>query len=260
MTPEELQELCALYVLGALEPPAAGELETRLRTGDPDVVREIQALRAVVDVLPYALTPLAPDAAVRARLLARVSVQPAEVRRTSASTPAPGLLARFRTPLFWLPTAVAALLTLVFGGTIYNLRQHIGGLEARVQQLREVAAGHEHLLTLLTSPTVQIVTLTGTEYAPTAGARLLWDRQRGEWTVLAQNLPALPAGKAYQLWFLTAGGPMPSGTFQLDALRRGMIQATLPAGRSDIAGAAVSLEPEGGVPQPTGHIVLAATF
>jgi anti-sigma-K factor RskA len=174
--------------------------------------------------------------------------------------PAPGLLARFRTARFWLPAAVAALLLLGFGRTIYNLRQQMAGLEARVQQLRAVAVDHERLLTLLTSPTVQIVTLTGTAHAPMAGARLLWETRRGAWTVLAQNLPTLPAGKAYQLWFLTAGTPIPAGTFQLDALRRGSIQAALPVGRSDITGAAVSLEPAGGVPQPTGPIVLAATF
>lgn len=260
MTPEELQGLCALYVLGALEPQAAGELEARFGAGDPDVVREIQAFRAVVDVLPYTLTPLAPAPAVRAELMARAQPSPAAARPAPQTTLPPGHLRRWRTPLFWLPTAVAALLTLAFGWTVYNLRQHIAGLDARVQQLHEVAAGHDHLLALLTSPAVRIVSLAGTAQAPAASARLLWDTRRGEWTVLAQQLPTLPAGKVYQLWFLTAAGPIPSGTFRLDALQRGMIQAALPAGRSDITGAAVSFEPEGGVAQPTGHIVLAATF
>jgi len=261
MTPEELQELCALYVLGVLEPQAAADLEARLRAGDPDVVRAVGVFREVVELLPYALTPLSPNPAVRAQLMARIhTTLPEETQVPRTATASQGLLARFRTPLLWLPTAAAALLALMLGWSVYGLRRQVAGLEANLQQLRSVAGDHERLLALLTSPTVQIVTLTGTEHAPDAGARLLWDTQRGEWTVIAHNLPTLPSGKAYQLWLLTAGAPIPAGTFHLDPHRRGIIQTKLPPSRENIAGAAVSLEPEGGVPLPTGQIVLAAKF
>lgn len=275
MTPEELQELCALYVLGTLEPHAAADLEARLRAGDPDVMREVRVFRDVADLLPYGLTPLAPDPTVRAQLMARIhSPLPEATQVPRPITTSRGFLARFRTPLFWLPTAAAALLALILGRSVYDLRQQVAGLEGQLQQLHSTAAGmqahlqqlrgvagdHERLLALLTSPTVRIVTLTGTEHAPEAGARLLWDTQRGAWTVIAHNLPTLPAGKAYQLWLLTAGAPIPSGTFHLDLQRRGIIQTQLPPGQGNIAGAAVSLEPEGGVPQPTGQIVLATKF
>jgi anti-sigma-K factor RskA len=252
MTPEELQELCALYALGALEPHAAAELENRLRAGDAEVVRAIEAYRGVVDLLPYALPPRHPDPAVRAQLMARVRATRPEARGGS-------VLARFYAPRPWLPTAAAALLALALGWVVYDWRWQVTTLETQVRQLRQVAADHERLLALLSSPGVTVVSLTGTEHAPHAGARLLWDTRRGEWTVLAHNLPTLPAGKAYQLWFLTAAGtPIPSGTFHLDPHQRGMIHTRLPAGRVDIAGAAVSLEPEGGVPQPTGPILLVA--
>jgi anti-sigma-K factor RskA len=260
MTPEELQELCALYALGVLEPHAAADLEARLHAGDPEVVLAVQACRDVVELLPYTLTPVPPAPAVRARLMARLHAAMPEERQGLQTTTSRGLLARFRTPLLWLPTAAAALLALLLGWSVYHLQGQVADLEARLQQLRSVAGDHARLLALLTSPTVRIVSLPGTEHAPDAGARLLWDTQRGEWTVLAHNLPTLPAGKVYQLWLLTAGAPIPSGTFHLDPQRRGLIQAKLPPGREPIAGAAVSLEPEGGVPQPTGQIVLATKF
>jgi anti-sigma-K factor RskA len=257
MMPEELQELCALYVLGILEPQAAADLEARLRAGDVEVVREMEAFRKVVELLPYALPPLPPDPAVRAQLMARVQTALQEPRRD----PTPRrFLARFRTPLAWLPTAAAVLLAVTSVWFVYDLRQQVTALETKVRQLRSVAGDHERLLTLLTSPSVKMVTLAGTANAPGAGARLLWDTQRGEWTVLAHNLPILPSGKAYQLWFLTAGDPIPSDTFHLDARRRGIVWTQLPTGRVDIAGAAVTLEPEGGVSQPTGPMVLAAKF
>lgn len=260
MTPEELQELCSLYVLGALEPQEVGAIEARLQAGDPDAVREVTALRAVVALLPHALPPVPPDPAVRARLMTQLqaALPTAEARQTRAPRRSLGGL---RVLPVWLPTAVAALLVLISGWLVYDLRRQVTHLETEVQQLRGVAGEHERLLALLSLPDVKIVTLAGTEHAPRAGARLLWDARREEWTVISHDLPPLPPGKAYQLWFLTsAGAPIPSGTFQPDPHSRGIIQAKLPPRRADIAGAAVSLEPAGGVLQPTGNIVLAGKF
>jgi anti-sigma-K factor RskA len=72
MTPEELQELSALYVLGALEAEAAAELEARLQAGDTEIMHAIQAFQQVADLLPYALPPIPPRPTVRTRLMARV--------------------------------------------------------------------------------------------------------------------------------------------------------------------------------------------
>ena len=151
-------------------------------------------------------------------------------------------------------------MALMFGWFARTLQTHVTEIEAQLHHLQEVAAQHRRLLSLLSSSGVTIAALAGTEYAPAATARVLWDTQRGEWTVISHNLPALPPNKAYQLWFLTPDGAIPSDTFRLDPQGLGIIQAKLPANRTDIAGAAVSLEPVGGVPQPTGHIVLAGKF
>jgi anti-sigma-K factor RskA len=260
MTPEELQELCALYVLGALEPQEAGAIEARLQAGDPDAVREVTALREVVALLPYALPPVPPDPAVRAHLMTQIqtTLPMAQVQRTRTARRSSGWL---RALPVWLPTTVAAMLVLISGWLVYDLRLQVTTLETEVQQLRGVAGEHERLLALLTVPEVKIVTLAGTEHAPKAGARVLWDAQREEWTVISHDLPPLPLGKAYQLWFLpSSGAPIPAGTFQPDSHSRGIIQAKLPPRRTDIAGAAVSLEPAGGVLQPTGNLVLAGKF
>ena len=259
MTPEELQELCSLYVLGTLEPQEAAALEARLQAGDPDAVREVTALREVVALLPHALPPVPPDPAIRARLMAQIqaTLPTAQTRQMRAPRRSFGWL---RVVPVWLPTAVAALLVLICGWLVYDFRLQVTNLETEVQQLRGVAGEQARLLALLSLPDVQIVTLAGTEHAPKAGARLLWDTKHEEGTVISHDLPPLPPGKVYQLWFLTSGAPIPSGTFQPDSHRGGIIQAKLPPGRADIAGAAVSLEPAGGVLQPTGNIVLAGKF
>ncbi|MCZ6875856.1 MAG: anti-sigma factor [bacterium] len=262
MTPEELQEICALYVLGALEPQEAADLEARLQAGDPDVVRTVSELREVVQVLPHALPPLMPDPGVRARLMSRVQASlPTLDHAHEPEIIAPRTLRQwFSRPLVWLPTAAAALLALAFGWTVVNLQSHIAALQTEIQQLRQAALQGERLVALLTVPNVTILALAGTEHAPEAGARLFWDTKQAEWTVITYGLPVPPSGKVYQLWGLTSGPPLPFGTFDTDAHGTGRIRARLSLAQTGIVGAAISLEPVGGVPQPTGNIVLAGKF
>jgi hypothetical protein len=156
----------------------------------------------------------------------------------------------------WLPAAVMLVLVCTLGWLAYDLRQQVRMLQAEVQQLQRAAGERERLLALLTGPQVQIVTLAGTAHPPDAGGRLLWDTQRGEWFVVSHDLPALPVAKTYQLWFLTAAGALPSRAFHPDAQQWAILQVHLPPGHSDIVGAAVSVEPQGGGAQPTGNIVL----
>jgi hypothetical protein len=228
MSPEELQELCALYVLGTLPAQEMAHIEARLQAGDPEVVRDVQAFRRVAGLLPQALPPVAPSPAVRARLMARLQATLPESTDRRAARARRGFGAWFSRPVVWLPAAVMLLLACTLGWLAYDLRQQVRTLQAEVQQLQRAASERERLLALLTGAQVRIVTLAGTAHAPDAGGRLLWDTQRGEWFVVSHDLPALPAAKTYQLWFLTAEGALPSRTFHPDAQQRAILQVQLP--------------------------------
>ena len=85
----------------------------------------------------------------------------------------------------------------------------------------------------------------------------MWHAGRREAVLLASGLAAAPAGKAYELWIIAKAAPVPAGVFQVDAQGRAVFR--LPEGL-DFAGVktfAVTLEPEAGVPAPTGPMVLA---
>ena len=72
----------------------------------------------------------------------------------------------------------------------------------------------------------------------------------------ASNLPSLPSGRTYQLWVLVAGksGPVPisAGLLQPDANGRVSAIFNTPPDIPKPVAMAVTLEPEGGVPSPTG--------
>jgi anti-sigma-K factor RskA len=105
------------------------------------------------------------------------------------------------------------------------------------------------------SASVRVLPLAGTDAARTAGGLVLYDSERGKAFLYAFNMPTLPRGKVYQLWTITTK-PISAGTFNADTGHKCRhLVRSLPA-KSGITKFAVSVEPEGGKPQPTGAIYL----
>jgi anti-sigma-K factor RskA len=91
---------------------------------------------------------------------------------------------------------------------------------------------------------------------PPASGQVEWNPATGRGMMLAERLPQAPEGKTYQLWALAGGTPMPAGTFSVDAHGRARMPVpTLPADKP-VDAFAVTMEPEGGMPSPTGPMYL----
>jgi len=116
-------------------------------------------------------------------------------------------------------------------------------------------AGGEDLLRILSSPTAKMADLHGTDEAKDAYALVFVEPETRRGFFYANNLPSLPAGKTYQLWVIT-DKPVSAGVFSIDRGHKGrLLMRNIPTVRR-IKKFAVSLEPEGGLPQPTGSIYL----
>jgi len=133
-------------------------------------------------------------------------------------------------------------------------------LEALQTARLNVASGSKtDLAYIFSSPTMKMTTLSGTDMAKDAYAMIFVepDAKRGFFYVA--NLPAAPAGKTYQLWTIT-DKPISAGVFSLDPGRKGHMMMRNVPNVTHIKQFAVSLEPEGGMPQPSGSIYLAGTL
>jgi anti-sigma-K factor RskA len=69
----------------------------------------------------------------------------------------------------------------------------------------------------------------------------------------ASNLPVLPPDRVYQLWVVTAEAPVSAGLLQPDAAGAVSIVAETPLDIGTPIAMAVTVEPAGGVPAPTGE-------
>ena len=111
---------------------------------------------------------------------------------------------------------------------------------------------------VLRASDVVFYSLAGSGGAANAYARAYVTHKDGM-VFTAEGLPALPAGKVYQLWVIVAAKPVSVGTFAPDANGRVNAVMASPNIAAMPAAVAVTLEPAGGLPQPSTAPILVGT-
>ncbi len=99
-----------------------------------------------------------------------------------------------------------------------------------------------------------MATLKGTGATDRADGWIVWSPARKQGFLVIHHLPALPSGKQYQFWVIAGQQPRSAGVFDVDAVGHTALVVTGDAERPDLF--AVTVEPAGGVPAPTGPIVM----
>ena len=169
----------------------------------------------------------------------------------------------------WVPWAVAAAMLIAFLYSFSAWRSVLNqnnestsatlkeNKELKDQLAKEAAISTEmaQINSVLSSPQVQTIELAGQEPAPNSSAKIYWDVQAARWVVTA-NLPVAPAGKVYQLWFVTPDSKISAGLISPDQNGHGFTVVSFPSTVTQLDAAAITLEPEGGSEQPTMPIYL----
>jgi anti-sigma-K factor RskA len=111
-------------------------------------------------------------------------------------------------------------------------------------------------LEMFRSPASEVLLLAGQKPASAAKGKMIWDPGTGTGVFLAAGLPALPRDKTYQLWVIADGKPISAGVFKIDSRGSAEIEVGRIPDSSSINAFAVTLEPDGGLPQPSGEMYL----
>lgn len=235
------------YVADALGADERAEFEAHLAVCET-CRREVAELsEATAELSVLAESPPPPE--VRAGVLSAIStVRPLppeddeELKPESdvTMTPAPRVVdevavARQRRLTRWLGVAAAAALVIAIalGGWGYTLQQD------RQTQIAQLQAEAE----LLSAPDVQVRAVTLAD-GSTGSYVLSPSQDRGLFTSSALASP--PQGHTYQVWTVHDGQPVGSGLFEGSEQIKIWIDNV-----SGAEAAAITIEPEGGSPQPT---------
>ena len=126
----------------------------------------------------------------------------------------------------------------------------------QVADARQSAAQAQIVGNVLAAPDLVRYWLAGAGSTSRAYAQVLFSRSRGV-VFSALRLDPAPAGRTYQLWLLTRGGPVSAGVLTPDADGSVTLATDVPVtapGR--LTGAVVTLEAAGGGTEPSGDTVL----
>ena len=252
------QDLAAAYALGALPADEVRRFEAFLATS-PETQREVREYREVAALLALG----GPEGAgslpggLRDRVVTRVAEQKARglrpVSRGQAARPS---------SVVWVALAASLLLAVGLGAGLVSARGRLtalqGELAARNATLDRTArqlAERDATLNSILEPGVGLYQLTSSG-DPEPGIQLFWNRQRNQAIVHGFRLKPVPSGKAYQLWFIKDGAPVPSVTFKPEPDGHAEVEhVAVPEGGA-LSAAAVTVEPEAGSAQPTSPIVM----
>ena len=244
LDPLDRDLLYELFTLGLLEPDEMADVRTLLEAGDEATIEGLRKASVLTSSLAYVAPEAKPPERLRRRLLLAAG---AKERGFGWGW------------VLGLATACIVLLVITF-----NIRQDVQRREGQIAELRsqldaseKLVAQSKDLYDFLRQPSTITVKFGDGQPTPPRG-QVFINRDRGV-LLFADNLPVMPAGKIFEMWFVPkqGGAPIPAGLFRGENgqgihFRPGIVDP------SSIAAIAVTLEPEAGSTSPTMPILFAA--
>jgi anti-sigma-K factor RskA len=277
-TRDEDFDLCAL---GALDADEKRAIESHLASCAA-CARKLAEARGRIAMIGLVVPAAEPSPHVREELLARIRASSIATAPATAATPAPrphdraaaresasdaarpAPFARWWAAVL-APVGVAlAVATIMLWNQNEHLKSQLDNLNTQVAQLRESASTQQreleesqHAADLLAARDTIVVPLAPMPGAPQGTARVAYSSHMGMLMYDGALAPP-PDDKCYQLWLIPAeGAPINAGVFHPTAGETDHWMMQMPAGVTPKA-FAITLEPMGGMPHPTGPKLLAA--
>ena len=237
---EEFESLAALDAVGAASAEERRQLEAHVASCD-DCRRAREEMAEAATAFARDLDPVAPPAKVREATFRQIgNVVP--IRGSGGNRG-------------WL-SAAAVLVLVLWGWRELSMRSAERVIAARDAEIRTLQQQTDRLsaeIAALASRDTRVISLSGQQVSPSASARVFLEPSKRRAVVFFTNLPANPNDKSYQLWIIRADQPKPQSAGVFNVAGNGNATITvenLPVD-TEIKAMAVTLEPRGGVEQPT---------
>lgn len=274
---EQFEELCAAYALGVLDDDERILFDDGLRNGGEDYTRMFQESLRVNEILHGSVPLLHPSPELKRKVMSAVAIPPRRVQQDALIDRIAAFLG-FNNPRIGFSLAVSLAVIIALGSVLtislfreldqqqqqlsaYDValteqRQRFTALQTEMQRT-------EAVLNVLRSPKIEMVMLNGLEVNPAGYGKIIWDPVRKVAILQVSKMPAAPMDRDYQLWYLDKDKkPVSAGLFTVADVNENFFSVTevpLPDSVQDITAFAVTIEPKGGVPQPTGDMYLLGT-
>ena len=249
------------YALDAVSPDERAAIDEHLKTCDrcrAELTAMSNAAASLASAVPSHPMEKDRSAVVKQRLLDRARAEKRVVTPIQSVT----IPARTRQLPWWLAAAASVAFVAATYKAIEFARERDALLTELVAEsirssaLKDSLAERERTLLAMAGADVKVVELVANNRRP--NARMFWAQSTNTWTLFAHDIPAPPQGRTYQLWLITREGTrISAGTFLPDQSGSAVVTAQYPLAADSLQMIAVTEEPAGGVPQPTGEVLIA---
>jgi anti-sigma-K factor RskA len=268
---DEHLDLCAALATGSIEETDRLELERHLAQGCAECERALLEFSEATVALAATVPPAMPRPELRARVLeqARAERPGAAPATARDGSPAPGTQKVLRLPerrgtpwLSWTLAAAAAILAVATFSTwraSETLRTQLSAAQNHINRVERELAEERAWAAVATSPGARVADLTATPAGLTVPrVRATYDPASRRAIISFQGVTP-PAGSDYELWAILPDGPKSLGVVHPDANGNAEIRVADAGAPEALAAFAVSLENQGGSPdprKPAGPVVL----
>lgn len=231
---ERFDELLDAYALGVLSEEERREFEEHL-AARPELQAEVDELVAVAGLLALSPVEQEPSPELRRRLMRTVRAEGA------VQEPARPLFDRLRGMFGYQALAAGAAAVAIIGLLSWNVL-----LQGEIQDLRDLRSQPA-------ASDPRVLELQAAENAGAASGELIvLEGRRG--VLVTKDMPRIAEDQVCQIWVIEGDKPRPSGLFEPDEENPVAAPMTRSPHKGDVV--AVTVEPEGGSPEPTSDPML----
>ena len=221
--------------------------------GPPDLARGVASLTG----LGHKTTPGAQRAVT------------GETRRVTPSAPMRQQVGFDAQPTRFNWYAIAATLAFfITGAQLVKVTRDNSGMRSQLaaadtvqpksDSMASVVNEKDAMIQAMAGPDVKVVALAD-KSGPQPLGRMFWNRATNDWMMVTYGLRAPKPGKTYQVWLVTDKAKISAGTFRPDSQGRTVMHANYALARDALRAVAITEEPDGGMPAPTGPMVVAGS-
>jgi len=245
---EKYQDELTLFSLGLLKGYEQRMVEEHLGTGCEICLKVLRENELVLSSLAYSLddSPLAPG--IETKIFDKIEAQ----ESASSKSPRSSFWSNIKPRWLNLGSAVAVgLLVFLFANNM-SLRNEMSVQKQNIENLQAGLDKETGVMDFVMNPKVDTIKLASAMPELDSSGKLLWETGAKDALLTVSDIPPIEKGKTYQFWVIEKGEAHSMGTFVVGEDGSKMMEIHCMPEHGGEMEFYVTLEPEGGMPHPTG--------